>query len=423
MSQCARISRITVPLLIATLVAWAGSAVTAAADVELNFAMWIVEAAEIQPTLEIIAAYEAAHPGVKINLIHQPWSGYHDKIVTQAVSGQAPDVMAVSRLYLPAFAEAGFLLPLTDAILPLADEIVELASGTYKGEVYGIPIWGGPALWMYNGTLFDEAGLARPNEVYLSGGWTWDTVVEMGKKITRDTNGDGVKDIWMLESPSTWVPDWVAKVHQFGGRVVNVDRTKAMIDQPEAVQALTFWIDLDRVYGIAPAWTERQGVELGRGNLAIYGRYASESVTAAKVNAHLDLGLVPQPAGPAGSFHIAGGVPLAVSSATKYPKEATEFAIWYALYSDQWKLRGIPANRDALVYEYLGMVGEYLDFPEAIVYAMSGPYEMEPSVGYTEFVSVWDHYLHQLRMGNISPEEAASQIAAQLNLIMSERQR
>ena len=68
------------------------------------------------------------------------------------------------------------------------------------------------------GTLFDEAGLVRPNEVYLSGGWTWDTVVEMGKKITRDTNGDGVKDIWMLESPSTWVPDWVAKVHQFGGR-------------------------------------------------------------------------------------------------------------------------------------------------------------------------------------------------------------
>ena len=187
-----------------------------AEEIVLEFAMWIVEPAEIEPTLEIIRTYEEMNPGVKINLIHQPWTGYHDKMMTLGIAGTAPDVMAISRVYLANFVEANLLLPLTKEIEPLLDEIIEIQSGMHEGEIYGIPVWGGPSLWMYNGGMFDLAGLQRPPEVYRQGDWNWDTVLDMARKLTYDRDGDGVIDVWAFESPSTIATDWVAKVHQFG---------------------------------------------------------------------------------------------------------------------------------------------------------------------------------------------------------------
>jgi len=390
-----------------------------AEEIVLEFAMWIVEPAEIEPTLEIIRTYEEMNPGVKINLIHQPWTGYHDKMMTLGIAGTAPDVMAISRVYLANFVEANLLLPLTKEIEPLLDEIIEIQSGMHEGEIYGIPVWGGPSLWMYNGGMFDLAGLQRPPEVYRQGDWNWDTVLDMARKLTYDRDGDGVIDVWAFESPSTIATDWVAKVHQFGGRVLTEDGKGAAINEPAAIAGLTLWADTVHQYQVAPPWNQRAGVGLAQGTLAIYVRWAAEAVSVARVNDHLSLGLIPQPEGPAGSYHIAGGVPLTVSRNTKYPEEAAKFAIWYALYSDQWQLRGIPANRSVVAYEYREMVGEYLENPDAIMHAMSGPHGMEPHAGRVELVSMWDPILHQLRLGNIAPEAAAQQIAEGIEAILN----
>ena len=213
-----------------------------AEEIVLEFAMWIVEPAEIEPTLEIIRTYEEMNPGVKINLIHQPWTGYHDKMMTLGIAGTAPDVMAISRVYLANFVEANLLLPLTKEIEPLLDEIIEIQSGMHEGEIYGIPVWGGPSLWMYNGGMFDLAGLQRPPEVYRQGDWNWDTVLDMARKLTYDRDGDGVIDVWAFESPSTIATDWVAKVHQFGGRVLTEDGKGAAINEPAAIAGLTRWV-------------------------------------------------------------------------------------------------------------------------------------------------------------------------------------
>lgn len=391
----------------------------AAQEIEIEFAMWIVEPAEIEPTLEIIKAYEEMNPGVKVNLIHQPWTGYHDKMMTHGVAGTSPDVMAISRIYLPSFAEAGLLRPITEQVTPLLNEIIEIESGSFRGEIYGIPVWGGPSLWMYNGDMFDEAGLHRPPDYYRSGEWNWDTVLEVAKKLTNDRNGDGITDVWALESPSGIVTDWVAKIHQFGGRVLNEEGTAAAINTPEGIAGLSLWADTVHTHGVAPAWGQRAGANLSQGTLALYVRWASEAVSVARVNSHLSLGLVPQPSGPAGSYHIAGGVPLTISRDSKHPEEAAKFAIWYALYSDQWMLRGIPANRSVVAYEYREMVAEHLENADAIMHAMDGPTGIEPHAIRVELTTMWDRILHQLRAGNIAPGVAAEQIADGINGILN----
>lgn len=407
-------------MLAAALLLALGSFAAPTQAVEIDLAMWIVEPAEIEPTLEIIRAYEAMNPGVKINLIHQPWTGYHDKMMTYGLAGTAPDVMAISRIYLGSFAEANLLRPLTSEIEPLLDEVIEIQSGMHQGEIYGIPVWGGPSLWMYNGGMFDQAGLHRPPQYYANGDWEWETVLDLAKKLTQDRNGDGITDVWALESPSGIVTDWVAKIHQFGGRVLNEEGTAAMIDQPEAIAGLTLWADTVHMHGVAPAWGQRAGANLSQGTLALFVRWAAEAVSVARVNEHLSLGLIPQPSGPAGSYHIAGGVPLTVSRSTQYPEEAAKFAIWYALYSDQWQLRGIPANRSVVAYEYREMVAAELENADAIMHAMSGPTGMEPHAGKLDLVGMWDPILHQLRAGNIAPEAAAQQIAEGINAILAQ---
>ena len=106
------------------------------------------------------------------------------------------------------------------------------------GDLYGIPFAFVMSAFYYNETLFDVTGLAYPDE-----SWTWENVREAGKRIAHDTDGDGVIDVWALESPSTIATDWVAKVHQFGGRVLTEDGKGAAINEPAAIAGLTLWAD------------------------------------------------------------------------------------------------------------------------------------------------------------------------------------
>lgn len=47
---------------------------------------------ELPPNYEVIEAFEAAHPHIKIETQHAPWSSYFDRIQTQMAGGTAPEI-------------------------------------------------------------------------------------------------------------------------------------------------------------------------------------------------------------------------------------------------------------------------------------------------------------------------------------------
>lgn len=398
------------------------SALTAAEKITLRFAMWIDSAnpGEVAAQQAVIEEYMRMNPHVEIELFYQGWAGYHDKLLTMAAGGIAPDIMALSRLHMPNFAEQGIIQPIDPWFAQESEDfknsIFETVSGTYNGKLYGIPIWGGPIVAQYNADLFDIAGLVQPTQLAQQGEWTWDLFVDYGKKITTDVNGDGINDIFMHARLGSRAADWYIKVRSFGGDVITPDG-KPFTDVGALERGLEFFASLAHEHHIAPVGSETSNFSAG--TEAVYFSWVSDiPVNYARADGKFNFQIAPPPKGPAGQYTVVGGVPLVISSTTKHPEEAYKFARWYAMVSDAWKIRGMPSNLEYLATEYRSYLLTMVDWPEAVMEAMSGTYSMEPGVGpyFNQLNSAWNQTIAAVANGTMAPREGA------IRLIQSTRQ-
>jgi len=418
-----RIGARTVILLTLVLALSAGAA---AEKIKLQFLMWIDNAnpGEVQQQQELIAKYTELYPDVEVELYYQGWSGYHDKLLAMAVAGIAPDVMAISRLHMPSFAAQGLIQPIDAWFAKESDEfkanIFETLSGTFNGRLYGIPIWGGPIVAEYNADLFDRAGLAQPLVLAQQGDWTWDVFVEAGKKITQDVNGDGIGDIFMHARLGTRAADWYIKVRSFGGEVITPDG-KAATDVGALEKGLEFFASLAHEHHIAPVGSETSSFVSG--TEAVYFTWISDvPVHYARSQGQFRFEITTPPKGPAGQFTIAGGVPLAISTNSRYPEEAYKFARWYAMESGHWRIRGMPTNLEELATGYRDYLLTMVSWPEAVLEAMSGSYSMEPGVGvhFNALNTAWNQSISALANGTMAPREAAIRIIESTKQILGQ---
>lgn len=413
-----------VALTLLTLLSASTLIVVHGAQTNLQVAMWINDMQEIEETQTLLDGYMKANPGVKLELIQQPWSGYHDKMIALAAGGVTPDVMVLSRAYLPAFANNGIIRPVEQWLarenFDVKRDVTEMASGAWNGHQYGIPIWGGPAVMVYNTDMFELMGLPLPSQLSARKDWSWDRLIEVGRKLTRDTNGDGSIDVFALSAPSTWEPCWYTPIRVHGGDVIRGNR--AVIDSPEAQRGLQLLSDLRWAYHITPQPGEPGGYEAG--TIAMGYAWMSEAPNLAKrVGTSFRPDLVTMPTGPAGSFHVAGGCPVTVSSTTPYPEEAYRFAVWFAMFSDEWKLRGIPASMSTVRREYRTYLAQFFTSPDVAIEALSGPTAVEPSIHLkrTELLSGWEPILNSLFAGTISVKETCEQMARHIQATLDAR--
>ncbi|MGI6610123.1 MAG: ABC transporter substrate-binding protein [Limnochordia bacterium] len=397
------------------------SVTAGSSDVNLKTAMWIAAGPEVDQTQAIFDTYMAANPGVKLELLYQSYSGYHDKMLTLAAGGVAPDVMVISRIFVPPFAENGVIQPVDRWIardrLNLQRDVTEIASGTWNGKVYGIPIWGGPFIFYYNVDMFSTLGLPQPSDLSRRNDWTWDRLIELGKKITRDTDGNGVKDVFAVPAPTYWEAYWYTFIRTFGGDMIQNNRV--VVDSPEATRGLQLFADMRWTHHIAAQPGEPSSFV--RGTQALDHQWVSEAPNIYNsIRNTFTIDMVTMPSGPAGRFHTAGGCPVCVSSSSQFPEEAYKFATWFAMYSDEWRLRGIPASMNTTRREYREYLGQFFASPDALIEALSGPTAIEPSVHpqISQLQSAWKPIFNTLIAGRISGTEAAAQLARSTNAVL-----
>jgi len=117
---------------------------------------------------DVVKAFEAANPGVKVNLTTSGADQYQQQIRTQLASGTAPDVMTVwpgngnpGATYV--LAKPGYLLDLSDqpwaAKLPAGVKSVAQYNGKTYNSVFGLNGIGA----VYNQQAMGKAGLTAPS--------------------------------------------------------------------------------------------------------------------------------------------------------------------------------------------------------------------------------------------------------------------
>src|SRR5690606_8185386 len=175
-----------------------------------------------------------------------------EKVSVEFLAGTAPDVVAGWESFFRNWLEQGHALPL-DRYLD-AELINDFVPGHLRlfqvdGKQMALPHFTGVSGLFYNVDMFDAAGVPYPDET-----WTWDTIIEAGRKLTR-RSGDQVVQ-WGFDVNGGW--DRVIQfVWENGGRVIDegvVVGDRIYLDEPAAVEALEFQHSLIWEYEIAPPY-------------------------------------------------------------------------------------------------------------------------------------------------------------------------
>ncbi len=190
------------------------------------------------------------------------------------------------------------------------------------GKIYGFPRDNDTTVLYYNKDLFDDAGVAYPDET-----WTWDEFLEAAKALTvRDARGRVVQYGVVLESNK-----YFNFLHQNGADMFDdpLNPTRFTLDDPKAIEALQFMADLINEHQVAPSFA--QMLQLGSSTeLFQTGRVAMAMTNAARIptfqQAPFEWGVAPLPAGRTGiRANTMGGAGYVISANTKHPEEAWTF--------------------------------------------------------------------------------------------------
>jgi len=134
----------------------------------------------------------------------------------------------------------------------------------YNGELLhfsaGVPDdFGHVPFMLVNLDLFETENLPDPYELYEAGEWDWETVEEIGRQVTRDTDGDGVVDQWGLAFIDPYM-----MIFANGGSITRLDddgRVVYSLGEPAAIEALRVLNNWQNVLGITYGdWQMREWI-------------------------------------------------------------------------------------------------------------------------------------------------------------------
>src|SRR3954447_2734743 len=236
--------RITVALCIAAVTAAAVTAATLGATKKTtadSITVWLqVDAQSGWPKVVAAAnaAFEAQHPGVKVNVEYQQWNTHLQKFDATLAGGNVPDVIELGNTEMTKYMAAGAFADLTADKAKLPNSSTWLkglqASSTYEGKLMGVPYYAATRVVVYNTDLFKKAGVKAPPKSLAE--FTAD-----GKKLMAANSGDKSFSAFYIAGK-----DWYSAlgfVYDYGGQIATSSGGKwaGTLDQPRAIAGLNAW--------------------------------------------------------------------------------------------------------------------------------------------------------------------------------------
>jgi multiple sugar transport system substrate-binding protein len=184
-------TRLKTGLMAAALAAVCGLAAPAiAADpVTLHFwVAWDPQQADGIAAKKEIAAYEEAHPGVKIDVQNITYDALHDKLLTALAGGDAPDLSWGLPEWLGELSRMGALRDMTEEAQSWPDKSAiyptVIDALTIDGHLLAMPHYLGIRALLVHQDLLKAAGIAAPPK-------TWDELIADASAIKQKTGKFG----------------------------------------------------------------------------------------------------------------------------------------------------------------------------------------------------------------------------------------
>jgi maltose-binding protein MalE len=225
-----------------------------------------------------------ANPGITVDLIYKETEELRSGYIVAAIAGQGPDLVYGPSDQVGPFEVMGIIQAL-DTLFDATylESFVPQGLVRYRGHLYQIADKVGNHLTL----IYNRAMVRTPPA-------TDAELIEMGKRLTRDTDGDGKTDVyalaWNYTEPFFFIPFMTG----FGGWVMT-DEGVPTLDSPGMVEALEFIRDLRDVHRIIPGEADYNIADVlfkdGKAAMIINGDWS----WAGYMKAGVDIGVAPLP--------------------------------------------------------------------------------------------------------------------------------
>ncbi|WP_374650655.1 extracellular solute-binding protein [Dongia sp.] len=338
----------------------------ALADTTLN-ALFMAQAAYSEDNVRAMTAdFEAANPGVKINLEFVPYEGLHDKTTLAQGAGSGYDVVLFDVIWPAEFAENKVLVDVTDKITTeMKDGVLPGAWTTveYQGKRYGMPWILDTKYLFYNTDILEKAGIAAPPK-------TWAELLEQAKVI-KDKKLAEYPIVWSWAQAEAAICDYTTLVAAFGGSFLDADG-KPAFQSGGGVDALKYMTDSLEQGLTNPNSKEyleedvRRVFSSGEAAFALNWTYMFNMANDPKESKIVGkVGVVPAPGveGKSKASAVNGSMGLGVTSTSQHPDDAWKYIVFMTskaeqekfaklslpIWADSYSQPAVTAGQEALV--------------------------------------------------------------------------
>ncbi len=249
---------------------------------------------------DAISRFTQEHPEISVSFESGVIKDdYSEWLAEQIVKGSAPDIYFILSKDFNMLAETGALQPLTS----LAEQDPQFdvsryyetarGAGMINGELYALPYECAPKLMFVNKSILDRENIPMPKN-----DWTWQDFLEICRKVTKDTNGNGALDQFGVSGYG-----WKDAFDSNGVRLFDETGETCYFTSDGIDEALLF---LEQLEGLSEGPKE-EDADFAAGNTAFapmlfseYRAYKSEGLNIRKYSDFV-WDCVAMPAGPQGS--------------------------------------------------------------------------------------------------------------------------
>jgi multiple sugar transport system substrate-binding protein len=279
----------------------------ALAQTTLKLTEVITSPARTQTLQEIVKTFEAANPGVTVEITSLPWGEAFEKFATTVSAGETPDVVEMPDTWVALYAKNGALenlepyLAKWSGAADLNERALQFGRMTDGKTAYMLPYGFYLGAMFYNKTLFKEAGIAEPPKTIAE----FQAASEAVSKLPGKTG-------YCLRGGRGGLNDWTVFMNAIAGdnTYFKSDGTSTFAD-PEKVKGLAWYVDYYKK-GLAPkdsiSWGFNETVAgFYSGTCAMLNQDPDALIAISERMKPEEYGVVPLPKGEAGkAFPVIG---------------------------------------------------------------------------------------------------------------------
>jgi multiple sugar transport system substrate-binding protein len=346
-----------------------------ATPVTVRYLMWsstsTVEQAQIKNLADKLTAKQ---PHITVELTMGS-AQFDDQLLAMYSGGTPPDTWQASSDNYKGYVARDMLSDLTPFIrrdnTDFSDIYPFLTSAyRYKSGTYGWPFGGGTVVLYYNKALYQREGLADPNDLAAQKKWDFNALLDAARRTTKK-DASGAVTQWGLSTIGYWQP-WIWAA---GGELFDAGITKALLDQPRAIEGMQFEADLYARHGVAALTDAQRGgqngflaFDQGLGAAYLHGTW---QIDDRRKNAPFEWDIAPFPAGPRGDrATISPPGSIGISRPTKAAEATWE---WLKGYLGRDAARGLLLETGSIAGSKQTMYKGVMSDPKVLAALKANP--------------------------------------------------